>query len=114
MAHLPAVGIIKVAVIIEVAAIIKVAATEWMTISLNTVLSRATPILDATEVILDKDPVSEVLLTLIHPDDILTGLALCPDPADGTNLILAVRPSLGLDLTEDMVVALGVVTVQDP
>ena len=74
--HLPAIGIIEAVAIIEVAAI------GWMTISLNTTLGIVTPILDA---ILNEDPVPEVL-TLIHPDDILTGLVLHPDPTEGTDL----------------------------
>ena len=64
--------------VIKAAAIIEVAATGWMTISLNTIPSRATPILDANEVILDEDPIPKVLLTFIHPDSVLTGLVLHP------------------------------------
>ena len=108
MAHLPAVGIIKAVVII------KVAVAGRMTISLNTIPSRATPILDANRVILDEGPIPEVLLTLIHPGDVLAGPVLHPDLAEGTDLILTARPSPYSDLVKDMVIALGVITAQDP
>ena len=94
-ASLPAVGIIEAAAIIKVAdifnvaAIIKVAAIEGMTVGLHT-----TPILDADKVILNKDPIPGILPTLIHPEDILTGLNLCPDPAGGVDLILAAKSNL--------------------
>ena len=86
VARLQVVGIIRVAAIIEVAAIIKAAATVkvvcigGMTIGLHTIPEGATPILDANRVILDEDPIPEVLLTLVHPGDVLTGPDLHPDP----------------------------------
>ena len=57
-ASLPAEGII------EAAAIIKVTAIEGMTVGLHTAPRGATPILDADEVILNKDPIPGVLPTL--------------------------------------------------
>ena len=74
MAHLPAVGIIEVAAIIKPADIIKVAATGWMAISLDTIPSRATLVLDANGIILNEGTIPEVLLLLIHPGNALTGL----------------------------------------
>ena len=101
MAHLPAVGTIEAAAITKAAGIIKV-------VSLNIIPA------GAITVILNKDLIPEVLLTLIHPDNILAGLILCADPAEGAGLILVARPCPGPDLMEDMVVVLGVITVQDP
>ena len=92
MAYLPAVGIIKVAAIIEAAATIEVAATRWMTISLNTIPRGATAILNANGVILNEDSIPDVLLTLIHPGNTLTGPSLHPDPTEGAGLILAAEP----------------------
>ena len=114
VARLPAVGIIEVEAIIEVAAIIKVAATGWMTISLDTVPSGATPIWDANEIILDEGPIPGILLTLIHPGSIPTSLVLHSDPAEGADLILTAGQSPDRDLMEDMVIAPGVITVWDP
>ena len=81
------------AAIIEVAVIIEAAVLGWMTIGLDTIPRGATPILDANGVILDKDPIPEVLPTLIHPGDVLAGPDLHPDPAEGTDLILTAGPS---------------------
>ena len=72
---------------------------------------RATPVLDANGVILDEDPIPEVLPTLIHPGDILAGPDLHPGPTEGADLILTARPSPDQDLVEGMVITLGVTTV---
>ena len=87
VASLPAEGIIKAAAIIVVTAI------EGMTIGLHTTPRGATPILDADEVILNKDPIPVVLPTLVCPGDILTGLNLHPDPIGGADLILTAEPN---------------------
>ena len=71
-----------------------------MTIGLNTIPRGATPILDANRVILNEDPIPEVLPTLIHSGNVLTGPDLHPDPA-----------SPDQDLVEGMVITLGVTTV---
>ena len=63
-----------------------------MTVGLRTAPRGATPMLDADEVILNRDPIPGVLPTLIHPGDILTGPDLHPDPIGGTNPILAPEP----------------------
>ena len=105
VASLPAGGII------EAAAIIEVTAVEGMTVGLHTTPRGATPILDADNVILNKDPIPGVLPTFIHPGDILTGLNLCPNPIGGADLILTAEPNPDQDLMEGVAIILGVTTV---
>ena len=56
-----------------------------MTIGLDTIPGGGTPVLDTNGVILNEDPIPEVLPTLIHPGNILTGPDFCPDPAEGAD-----------------------------
>ena len=104
-ASLPAEGVI------EAEAIIEVTAVEGMTICLQTAPRGATSILDADEVILDKDPIQGVLPTLVHPGDLLTGLNLHPDPIGCADPILTAEPNPDRDLMGGIAIILGVATV---